>query len=107
MLFKQSNIITEYKIIKFDGVHSTIMSDILINSVLTDALITLAQAFKEAGVNPPKKIEVDSPTFNKLLSEAMMLYNIDSKKAVSEREFRLSDIFLITEQSSIPLDKHF
>lgn len=83
------------------------MSDILINSVLTDALITLAQAFKEAGVNPPKKIEVDSPTFNKLLSEAMMLYNIDSKKAVSEREFRLSDIFLITEQSSIPLDKHF
>ena len=39
------------------------MSDILINSVLTDALITLAQAFKEAGVNPPKKIEVDSPTF--------------------------------------------
>jgi hypothetical protein len=35
------------------------------------------------------------------------LYNIDSKKAVSEREFRLSDIFLITEQSSIPLDKHF
>jgi hypothetical protein len=28
-----------------------------------------------------------------------MLYNIDSKKAVSEREFRLSDILLITEQS--------
>jgi hypothetical protein len=75
------------------------MSENLVNSVLTDALITLAHAFKEAGVNPPKKIEVDSPTFNKLLSEAMMLYNIDSKKAVSEREFRLSDIFLITEQT--------
>jgi hypothetical protein len=67
------------------------MSDILINSVLTDALITLAHAFKEAGVNPPKKIEVDSPTFDKLLSESMTLYNIDSKKAVTEREFRLSD----------------
>jgi hypothetical protein len=75
------------------------MSDILINSVLTDALITLAYAFNEAGLNPPKKIEVDSSTFDKLLSESMMLYNIDSKKAVSEREFRLSDILLITERS--------
>ena len=76
------------------------MSDNLFNSVLTDSLITLAHAFKEAGVNPPKKIEVDSPTFDKLLSESMTLYNIDSKKAVTEREFRLSDLFLITEQSS-------
>ena len=80
------------------------MSENLVDSVLTDALITLAHAFKaqlpQAGVNPPKKIEVDSPTFDKLLSESMMLYNIDSKKAVTEREFRLSDLFLITEQSS-------
>ena len=72
----------------------------IVNSVLTDSLITSAHAFKEAGVNPPKKIEVDSPTFAKLLSESMTLYNIDSKKAVTEREFRLSDLFLITEQSS-------
>jgi hypothetical protein len=96
--------VTEYKIVKFDGVYTTTMSDILINSVLTDAVITLAHAFHEAGVNPPKKIEVDSSTFDKLLSESMMLYNIDSKKAISEREFRLSDILLISERSSTSSD---
>jgi hypothetical protein len=39
------------------------MSENLVNSVLTDALITLAHAFKQAGMNPPKKIEVDQSDF--------------------------------------------
>ena len=74
-----------------------ILSDIIARSVLTDALISLAKAFKEAGLNPPKKIVVDRPTFDRLLSESMMLYNIDTKKAISEREFSLSDIILIAQ----------
>ena len=49
------------------------------SGILTDALITLANAFKEAGLNPPRKIEVDRPTFDKLLSESITLYNIDTK----------------------------
>jgi hypothetical protein len=53
--------------------------------------------FKEAGLNPPKKIVVDRPTFDRLLSESVMLYNINTKKAISEREFSLSDIILVTE----------
>jgi len=74
-----------------------IMSDNLARSVLTDALITLANVFKEAGMNPPKKILVDKPTFDKLLAESMALYNIDTKKAIAEREFSLSDIMFIVE----------
>ena len=62
------------------------MSDIA-RSVLTDALISLANTFKEAGSNPPKKIVVDKPTFDRLLSESMILYNIDTKKAISKHEF--------------------
>jgi hypothetical protein len=73
------------------------MSDNIIRIVLTDALISLANVFKEAGLNPPRKIVVDRPTFDRLLSESVMLYNIDTKRAVSEREFSLSDIILITE----------
>jgi hypothetical protein len=76
----------------------TYMSDHIARSVLTDALITLANVFKEAGLNPPRKIEVDRPTFDKLLSESVMLYNIDTKKAISEREFSLLDITLIAEK---------
>lgn len=73
------------------------MSDNIVRSVLTDALISLANVFEEAGLNPPKKIVVDRPTFDRLLSESVMLYNIDTKKAISEREFSLSDIILVTE----------
>ena len=73
------------------------MSDDIARNVLTDALITLANVFKEAGMNPPRKIEVDRPTFDKLLSESITLYNIDTKKAISEREFSLSDIILIAQ----------
>ena len=73
------------------------MSDNITRSVLTDELISLANVFKESGLNPPKKIIVDGPTFDRLISESMMLYNIDSKKAISEREFSLSDIMLIAE----------
>jgi len=67
-------------------------------SVLTDAVITLANVFKEAGYDPPSKIEVDSQTFDKLLAESMKLYNIDSKKAIVEREFSIADIITIAEE---------
>ena len=83
--------------VKFSNVQSLIMSDNLARSILTDALITLANVFKEAGMNPPKKILVDKPTFDKLLAESMAVYNIDTKKAISEREFSLSDIILIAQ----------
>jgi hypothetical protein len=76
------------------------MSDNINRSVLTDALISFANVFKEAGLNPPKKIVVDRPTFDRLLSESIMLYSVDSKKAISQREFSLSDIILITEGDS-------
>jgi hypothetical protein len=72
-------------------------------SVLTDAIISLANVFKEAGFDPPTKIEVDSQTFDKLLAESMKLYDIDSKKAIVERKFSIADIITITEeqQSSV------
>jgi len=72
-------------------------------SVLTDAIISLANVFKEAGFDPPTKIEVDSQTFDKLLAESMKLYDIDSKKAIVERKFSIADIIAITEeqQSSV------
>ena len=69
-------------------------------SILTDEIISLANVFKEAGFDPPTKIEVDSRTFDKLLAESMAVYNIDTKKAISEREFSLSDIILISEHSA-------
>ena len=69
-------------------------------SVLTDAIISLANVFKEAGFNPPTKIEVDSQTFDKLLAESMKLYDIDSKKAIVERKFSIADIITITEEQS-------
>lgn len=43
------------------------------------------------------RIEVDQPTFDKLLTECLELYNIDSKKAIKEREFSLSGITIIKE----------
>jgi hypothetical protein len=42
-------------------------------SILTDAIISLANVFKEAGCDPPTKIEVDSQTFDKLLADSMKL----------------------------------
>jgi hypothetical protein len=72
-------------------------------SVLTDAIISLANVFKEAGFDPPTKIQVDSQTFDKLLAESMKLYDIDSKKAIVERKSSIADIIAITEeqQSSV------
>jgi len=67
-------------------------------SILTDAVITLANVFKEAGCDPPSKIEVDSQTFDKLLAESMKLYSIDSKKAIVEREFSIADIITVAEE---------
>ena len=68
-------------------------------SILSDAIITLANAFKEAGYNPPNKVEVDSQTFDKQLSESMKLYNIDSKKAIIERKLSIADVITIIENS--------
>jgi hypothetical protein len=67
-------------------------------SVLSNAIIKLANAFREAGYNPPSKIEVDSQTFDKLLAEAMELYNIDSKIAIIERKFSIADTISIVEK---------
>jgi hypothetical protein len=64
---------------------------------LSNALIVLANAFRESGYNPPSKIEVDSQTFDKILAEAMELYNIDSKKAIVERKVSIADMITIVE----------
>ena len=68
-------------------------------SILSNAIIKLANAFREAGYNPPSKIEVDSQTFDKLLAEAMELYNIDSKIAIIERKFSIADTIAIAEKA--------
>jgi hypothetical protein len=47
------------------------MSESIYNkNILSNALIVLANAFRESGYNPPSKIEVDSQTFDKILAEA-------------------------------------
>ena len=76
----------------------TMSESIYSQSVLSNAIIKLANAFKEAGYNPPSKIEVDSQTFDKLLAEAMELYNIDSKIAIIERKFSIADTIAIVEK---------
>ena len=65
---------------------------------MSNAIITLANVFREAGYNPPDKIEVDCETFHKLLAEAMELYNIDSKNAPVARKFSIADTIAIVEQ---------
>lgn len=60
----------------------------------------LANTFKQAGCNPPKKIEVDQLTFDKMLAESIRLYNIDTKKVIISRQFSLSNIIMITEEKS-------
>ena len=76
----------------------TMSESIYSQSVLSNAIIKLANAFREAGYNPPSKIEVDSQTFDKLLAEAMELYNIDSKIAIVERKFSIADTIAIVEK---------
>ena len=71
-------------------------------SILTDSIITLANNFKEVGYNPPTRIEVDSLTFNKILAEAAELYTLDSKQAIVNKEFSLSDITTIAESRPSP-----
>jgi hypothetical protein len=76
------------------------MSESIIDEgILTNAIIALASTFKQAGCNPPIKIEVDQSTFDKILAESVKLYDIDAKKAITSREFSLSGIITITEQS--------
>jgi hypothetical protein len=43
-------------------------------STLTDSIIALANNFKEAGYNPPTKIEVDSLTFNNMFRSSRAVY---------------------------------
>lgn len=77
------------------------MSDTVVDkykTILTDSVVRLANNFKEAGFNPPAKIEVDSLTFDKILAEAAELYTLDSKHAIANREFSLSGITIIVER---------
>jgi hypothetical protein len=66
-------------------------------SVLTDGILALANYFKEHGFNPPISIEVEKLAFQKILAESAELYNIDSKKAISEHKFSISEVILIKE----------
>ena len=61
-------------------------------SVLTDGILALANYFKEHGFTPPISIEVDKLAFQKILAESAELYNIDSKKAITEHEFSISEV---------------
>lgn len=72
--------------------------DISFKSVLTDALISLINFFKENGFSPPISIVVEQMAFDKLLAESAELYNIDSKRAIREREFSLAGITMIKEE---------
>ena len=71
--------------------------NIIDRSVLTDGILALANYFKEHGFNPPISIEVDKLAFQKILAESAELYNIDSKKAITEHEFSISEVISIKE----------
>ena len=71
--------------------------NIIDKSVLTDGILALANYFKEHGFNPPISIEVDKLAFQKILAESAELYNIDSKKAITEHEFSISEVVSIKE----------
>lgn len=76
-----------------------LMSENIINkSVLTDGIIAFANYFKEHGFNPPISIEIDKLAFEKILAESAELYNIDSKKAITEHEFSISQVIILREQ---------
>lgn len=78
------------------------MSENIINrSVLTEGILALANYFKEHGFNPPISIKVDKLAFDKILAESAELYNIDSKNAITEHEFSISDVIMIKEESQI------
>ena len=71
--------------------------NIIDRSVLTDGILALANYFKEHGFNPPISIEVEKLAFQKILAESAELYNIDSKKAITEHEFSISEVISIKE----------
>jgi hypothetical protein len=77
------------------------MAENIINkSVLTDGIIALANYFKEHGFNPPISMEVDKLAFEKILAESAELYNIDSKKAITDHEFSISQVIIIRENQA-------
>jgi hypothetical protein len=71
--------------------------NIIDSSVLTDGILALANYFKEHGFTPPISIEIDKLAFQKILAESAELYNIDSKKAITEHKFSISEVILIKE----------
>ena len=71
--------------------------NIIDRSVLTDGILALANYFKEHGFTPPISIEVEKLAFQKILAESAELYNIDSKKAITEHKFSISEVILIKE----------
>ena len=71
--------------------------NIIDRSVLTDGILALANYFKEHGFTPPISIEVDKLAFQKILAESAELYNIDSKKAITEHKFSISEVISIKE----------
>ena len=71
--------------------------NIIDRSVLTDGILALANYFKENGFTPPISIEVDKLAYQKILAESAELYNIDSKKAITEHKFSISEVILIKE----------
>jgi hypothetical protein len=64
--------------------------------ILIDAVISLTNAFKEAGYNPPSSIRVDKRAFDKLLEEAAPLYNsINVKDSITNHEISIAGIIKI------------
>jgi hypothetical protein len=55
--------------------------------------------FQAIWLQSSKKIEVDQPTFDKVLGESVKLFNIDAKRRFSS-QFSLADLIIITEEKS-------
>jgi hypothetical protein len=80
------------------------MAENIINkSALTDGILALSNYFKEHGYNPPFSIAVDKLAFEKILAESAELYNVDSKRAITEHQFSISGIITIKEEQRLSL----
>jgi hypothetical protein len=70
--------------------------NIMDNNVLTDAVTSFINSFKQAGYNPPISIQVDKRTFDKLLQEASELYSsINIKDSIENQEFSIANIIKV------------
>ena len=71
------------------------MAENIINkSVLTDGILALSNYFKEHGYKL---------AFEKILAESAELYNVDSKRAITEHQFSISGIITIKEEQRLSL----